>query len=208
MRDEHDRSTRPVQGLEDRDDLLGRLRIQVAGRLVGQKQIRLVDQRPRNRDALLLAAGQLGRRVTHAIRQADCFERLPPEAANRRALGIQQRQFDVLERARPRQQMKRLEDEADVGISEAGLLGLAQGRHVPPFEQVPAGRRDIEEAENIHERRLAGARRANDREEFAAIDPQRDIRQRADGLTRWSRIRLIDSLQFDHRRHPCLSRHR
>lgn len=33
-------------------------------------------QRPRNRDALLLASGKLGRLVIHAVEQADAFEHL------------------------------------------------------------------------------------------------------------------------------------
>ena len=40
----------------------------------------LVDQRPRDRHALLLAAGQLGRRVVHAVAQAH-LARAPPARA-------------------------------------------------------------------------------------------------------------------------------
>ena len=38
---------------------IGRLGVEVAGRLVGQQQRRVVDERARDRDALLLAAGEL-----------------------------------------------------------------------------------------------------------------------------------------------------
>ena len=51
-------------------------RVEVAGRLVGQQQRRLVDQRARDGDALLLAARQLIRMMLRAVGQADRVERL------------------------------------------------------------------------------------------------------------------------------------
>jgi hypothetical protein len=45
--------------------------VQVAGRLVGNQQRRVVDQSTRDRDALLFAAGQLGRQSIGAVAQAD-----------------------------------------------------------------------------------------------------------------------------------------
>ena len=57
-------------------DLVGGLRVEVAGRLVGQQDRRVVDQRARDRHALLLAAGELARVVVLAVRQAERGERL------------------------------------------------------------------------------------------------------------------------------------
>ena len=45
--------------LEERHDLDAGLRVEVAGRLVGEDDLRLADQRARDRDALLLAAREL-----------------------------------------------------------------------------------------------------------------------------------------------------
>ncbi len=58
-----------VQSLEDAHDLGAGLGIQVAGRLVGQDDARLVDQRPRDGDALLLPAGQLVGPMVDAVAQ-------------------------------------------------------------------------------------------------------------------------------------------
>jgi hypothetical protein len=52
-----------VQLLERAHDLLAGLRIEVAGRLVGQHQRRIAHQRAGDRHPLLLAAGQLVRRA-------------------------------------------------------------------------------------------------------------------------------------------------
>ena len=46
-------------------------RVEVAGRLVAEDDGRARDQRARDGDALLLAAGQLGRAVRAAIAEAD-----------------------------------------------------------------------------------------------------------------------------------------
>ena len=57
-------------------------RVEVAGRLVGQHDRRVVGERARERDALLLAARQLRRIVMRAAGQADLFEQLlGPRAA-------------------------------------------------------------------------------------------------------------------------------
>ena len=97
------------------------LRVERAGRLVGQDQLRPVDQRARDRHALLLAAGQLGRRVAGALGQA---RRAPaPRSARSCALGrldagIDHRQLDVLQRAGARQQVELLEHEADAAVAD------------------------------------------------------------------------------------------
>ena len=52
-------------------DLMRRSRIEIAGRLVGKQQARRVDERARDRHALLLAAGELAGRVALAVAQAE-----------------------------------------------------------------------------------------------------------------------------------------
>ena len=55
---------------EQREDLVARSRVEVAGRLVGEEHRRPGDERPRDRDALLLAARELGRAGARAARRA------------------------------------------------------------------------------------------------------------------------------------------
>ena len=89
------------QPLEDRQDLLRGGGVQVAGRLVGEDQRRVGDQRAGDRDALLLAAGQLGGQVVDAVAQPDLAQRAPaPGAGARRAAepGVGERQLDVGQR--------------------------------------------------------------------------------------------------------------
>ena len=66
--------------------------VEIAGRLVGQQQRRLHHQRPRNRDALLLAAGQLARPMLQTFGQSDPSQEIRGAAARfftgRRAMRI------------------------------------------------------------------------------------------------------------------------
>ena len=67
---------------EEGHDLDAGLRVEVAGRLVGQQDRRIVHERARDRDALALAAGQLVRPVRLAIRSARPW-RAPDSRARR-----------------------------------------------------------------------------------------------------------------------------
>ena len=62
VRDHDDRLAElAVEPVEQVEDLLRRRAVEVAGRLVGDDDRRVGDQRPRDRDALLLPAGELVR---------------------------------------------------------------------------------------------------------------------------------------------------
>ena len=167
-----------------RHDLLGGLRVEVARRLVGQDELRVVDQRPRDRDALLLAARELARLVVLAARRA------PRSRRHRRAFssrsrarvavgGVDQRQLDVLERRGAGEQVEGLEHEADLPVADLGALVAVEPRDVDAVEEVAARRRPVEAADDVHERALAGARRAHDRDELARRDRERDAVERA-----------------------------
>src|SRR5579864_6021831 len=98
--DQHHGVAAGVQLVEELHDLDRGGGIEVAGRLVGEQQRRVVHQRAGDRHALPLAARQLVGVVVHAVGQADALEReagaLPPIAA--RDAGIDQRQLDVVQR--------------------------------------------------------------------------------------------------------------
>src|SRR5947199_311789 len=65
-----------VQALQHLQNVLGRARIEVAGGLIREEQLRAVDQGTGDRDTLLLAARQGGGFVVHAFSQADELEHL------------------------------------------------------------------------------------------------------------------------------------
>ena len=61
---------------QQREDLAAGGRVEVAGRLVGEHHARARDERAGDGDALLLAAGELGRAVGEAVAEADRLDQL------------------------------------------------------------------------------------------------------------------------------------
>src|ERR1044071_10042617 len=114
MRDDDDGLFLTDKVLEDADDLVAGLLIEIAGRLVGEDERRVVDQRTGDGDALALAAGELVRAVLGAVDQADALERfhgpLAPVAAA--GAGVEQRELDILQHGGARPAGEGLEDEA------------------------------------------------------------------------------------------------
>ncbi len=119
-----------VQPLKDTHHLDAGSRIEVAGRLVREQQLRVVHERARDCDALLLSAGQLIRVMTKAIGKAHGPQRLGGPLAARCAsdvAGVEQGQLHVLERRCARQQIESLENEADLGVAHAREDALIEG---------------------------------------------------------------------------------
>ena len=77
---EHGDAALEVEPLEDAHHLDAGPRVEVAGRLVGEENRRVRDQRARDGDALLLAAGELIRMVIGAIAETDGRRALPSPA--------------------------------------------------------------------------------------------------------------------------------
>src|SRR5205823_3059408 len=64
-------------------------------------------------------------------------------------------------------------------VADERELPVGEPAHVHPVEQVLAGGRDVQAAEDVHQRGLARPGRAHDGDVLPAPDPQRDPTQRA-----------------------------
>ena len=71
-----------------------------------------------------------------------------------------------------------LEDEAEFLAAQARKLVRIEFRNVVACEEIASACRPIEAAQNVHQRRFAGARLAHDRHELAGINIERDAAQR------------------------------
>ena len=185
MRHHHDGLAEvPVEELQDRQDLVGRGAVEVAGRLVAQQQLGVGHDRARDRDALLLPARHLARIVLHAVGEIDHLERGLDVLAPLLAVepGQQQRQLDVLRRGQHRHQIVELEDEADIGGAKARELALRQPVDALPGDMDLAARRPVDAAEQIEQRRLARARRPHHGDEVAARDGEVEVVEDRDRL--------------------------
>src|SRR5206468_3453406 len=111
---DHDRALAGERAEQVGDGVGGGL-VELAGRLVGEDDTRLGRERPRDRDALLLAARQLRREVTRAVAEPDLFQALVRPPAPLRAAQVQrvQRRLYVPARRQCRHQVELLEHEAE-----------------------------------------------------------------------------------------------
>ena len=113
--DDHERDASVFAYLQQQIEHVAAVRaVEIAGRFVGEDQRRIVGQRPRDRDALLLAARQLRRIVMTAIVQSDFVEQRLRARRGIATAGDLHRHLDVLDRRQRRHQVEELKDEADL----------------------------------------------------------------------------------------------
>ena len=166
---------------QDLEHLGRRRRVEVAGGLVGEEHRRAREERAGDRDALLLAARELRGPVRAPVGEPDLVEHaLEPGRVDLLA-GDPQRQRHVLLGGQHRQQVEELEDEADVRPAQLRQLVVGHRRDVVAGDLDGAVGRLVEAGEDVHERRLARARRAHDGDELALRDVERDAAERVDG---------------------------
>ena len=205
VRHEHDGHALAVQLLEQAQDLGRGAAVEGAGGLVGEEQARAVHERAGDRDALLLAAGELHRPVMGAVREADAAERLQGALAAGPAVEarIDHRQFDIAEGVDARQQVELLEHEADLAVAQARQAVGVEALDRRAGEPVVAAGRPIEAADQVHEGGLARAGRPHDGDEIARLDVERHAVERHDAAG----VEVVDPAEiarFDesHRRVP------
>ena len=151
--------------------LLAQILVERAQRLVEQEHIRIENEAARERDTLLLTAGQLARipvgkaAEPHEIKHlVDARLHVPlGEAAHL------QGKDHVLRRRHMREQRVVLEHDTDIA-----LIGLAECEIVSSELDDPACR-ILESGNHQQRRRLAGAARPQECDEFSALDIDRDI---------------------------------
>ena len=156
-------------------DLGARPAVEVAGGLVGEDDRRAAGERPGHGDPLLLPARQLGRSVVEPLAQVDGADHVVEPAPLGVAAGEGQRQRDVLEGGERRDEVERLEHEADPVAPEAGQPPLGQGAELDPLDEGLAGGQRVEAGGAVHQRRLARARRSHDRREPTGREADRDV---------------------------------
>ena len=99
------------------------------------------------------------------------------DALLRRDAGVDQRQFDVVQRGGAGQQVERLEDEADFLVADAGQFVVIEFADEMAVEPVIALAGSIEAADEVHQRRFAGAGGSHDGDVLVALDAQVDAAQ-------------------------------
>src|SRR5438093_6737468 len=179
VRCHHQRGPEVVDPREQFDDLPARYGIEVAGRLVGDEDARAVDERARDRGALLLNTRELAREMLTPCGEADEREAALRLLAHEAPLvaGDDEREGDILSDGLARQQLEILEHDSDLPAQPVD----ARPRHpsdVLPVHDDASGRGELFADEEPDERGLAGAGCADEKDEVAGVDPEVDVAQR------------------------------
>jgi len=174
---QHDRLAPAVdEPAKQFDDAAGVLRVERAGRLVGEHDGRRGDEGPGDRPPLLLAARELVGAMGRAMGHADRLERRTgSRLTRRRSHAIEgQRQRHVLHQRELGEEVVTLEHEADPPAADRGQCVVGQAGEIDPFEEHAAGRRPRDPAEHVEQGALARTRRPGDRDELRGCDRQVD----------------------------------
>ncbi len=95
---------------------------------------------------------------------------------------VDERQLDVVQRRRARQQVEGLEHEADLAVADRGELVVVHLRDDLAAQHVAALARRVEAADQVHQRRLARSGGAHHRDVLARLDLEAHAAQRVDLL--------------------------
>ena len=198
--DDHHRHAVFLHVLQHAHDVARGGRVERAGRLVGEQELRLRDQRAGDRHALLLAARQLRRQVLSAIREPDPIEVLERDRVAlfaRNALVVE-RQRHVLGRVLERDEVKRLEHEADELAAIGRRPGFGKAAHVDAVQPVFALVEPVEQTEQVHQGRLARPGGSHDGDQLARTDVEVDPLEDVEPVLA-DRVALVEVAKSDHR---------
>ncbi len=97
--------------------------------------------------------------------------------------------------------MVQLKDEADLATANPRQFVVVERSEVPTVEQDPPGRRTVQSPDDVQQRALATAGRADDHDRSTLLDLQRNPFEHADRpRIAWDTIGLGHIAKFEH---PC-----
>ena len=139
VRDHEDRRAGAVDAVEELHDPDGGVRVEVPGRLVADEERRVVDDRARDRDALLLAAGELVRDASSSCARGRRARAPPaPCAGSTSALALHlERVGDVLGALRFGSSLKSWKTQPTLRRSIGTFERLSRPRSRPPTMMRP-----------------------------------------------------------------------
>src|SRR5262249_17869441 len=95
------------------------------------------------------------------------------------------------------EQVEGLEHESDLLVADRRELVVVERSDLDSGDLVAARVRDVEAPDDVHHRRLAGAGRAHDRDELAAIDVEIDAREGSDDDVLAHHVFLRDAAELE-----------
>lgn len=175
VRDDDHRRAELVDALEQAHDLQRARGVQIARRLVGDDGAGVVDERTRNGHALLFAAGELVGITVGLFLKSDELKHIGDalfDLARRRTDGAHGEAQVLVDRFLL-DQAEVLEDDAD-GAAQQRDLPLGNVRQAEAVDGDLTRRRHDLAGEQLDDRRLAAAARADQKDELPILDAKRN----------------------------------
>jgi len=186
-------------------DDVGGAAVKVAGGFIGEDETRIGDERASDGNALLLAAAELPGHVIFAFLEVEMVEDVAghAQAAVFVKTGVNEGEGDVFDDGKGGDEVKVLENEADLAGAEFGLAAAANAGDVAVAEEVLSRGGLVDEADNVQEGGFTAARRPHDHNEFAAFNGEVEIAQGiifgiAETIAFGQALKLDDSLLICH----------
>ena len=189
-------------GEQQIDDLLAGGFVEIAGRLVRHQDRRIGRQRAGQRDALLFATGQLGGIMMQAVAEADRGQFLRRAPRRIGVTGEFQRHRDILQRRHGRNQVKRLEHDADLAAAKACQRVLVEGIERGTADHHFSAVRTLQSRHHHQQGGFSRTGGADQADRFTWSDPQADILEDVDAR-RARAEREIDVRDGDGVRHEA-----
>src|SRR5258705_1920533 len=180
--DDHGAPIRASHGMEELHLLLSILGVQVGGGLVGQDEGRIAGERPRDRDALGLAAGHVTGQEVGALAEPHEVEepaRLDASPLPFKALELKHH-LDILRRGQRGEEIEALEDESHVAPADPRELALVEIGHDLTVNGDGPRRGAEHAAQHGKQGGLSAARGAEDGDRWAGAGAKRHVLPRED----------------------------
>src|SRR5258708_6237326 len=202
VRDLNDRGAGVVEAFEELHDFVALRGVEIAGGLVSEDQLRILNHRARYAHELLLSAGKLVGEEVFLADDVEAIEDVADEADALlvRNIFIRKRDFEILENGEIVDQVIALENEADVRFVQ--LVAFLDVEFVDRLivEVVFAAPRAVEHADDAEQSGFSRAGRTHEGDEFALLNVQRDAAQHKK-LAAASLENLLEISQLNQRFH-------
>ena len=195
MRGDYDRGAFFMNPQKEIHGFLRHIRVQISRGLVGQNQDRIVHQRPRDRDPLLLSSGKRQRTRVVLVLEAELAQQMegPSPALPMRHPDHLGGQGHILKRRHAGKKLKLLKDEAYL-LAQLRDSPATQARNVPAVHDDLAVRCFLFAEKQPQQCSFTGPAGSAEKYEFTLFDVKMDIRQgRIVG-----RIDLRNTKELDH----------
>ena len=165
--------------------------VEISGGLVGENDLRLIDQRARNGNALLFATGKLRGEMRQPLAEAHAPQRFFSLRFVRDTVEILC-EHHVFNRRKIRHEMELLEDEADFFRAVTHHLAFTKFRKIDAVNDHMARSECVQAAENVDKRSFSRAGGPHERHPLAGVHCEANAAERA------QRAVLLDQIFDDH----------